>query len=81
MDLHRKLFLLLRLWDGCGLLDPFDDFPRATNNVMSSHARVAAAARRRHGLEVEDDGHLKDTYSRYLQLVFHQTQWPMLGKY
>jgi hypothetical protein len=33
MELHRGLFLLLRLRDGCGLLDPFDDFPSAINNV------------------------------------------------
>jgi hypothetical protein len=32
-ELHRQFFLLLRLWDGCGLLDPFGDFPSATNNV------------------------------------------------
>jgi hypothetical protein len=25
-ELHRYFFLLLRLRDGCGLLDPFDDF-------------------------------------------------------
>jgi hypothetical protein len=31
-ELHRQFFLLLRLRDGCGLIDPFDDFPFATNN-------------------------------------------------
>jgi hypothetical protein len=31
-ELHRQFFLLLRLWDGCGLLDPFGDFLSATNN-------------------------------------------------
>jgi hypothetical protein len=59
-ELHRQFFLLLRLWDGCGLLDPFDDFPSATNNVRLTQGGAAAAARRRHGLEVEDEGLLKD---------------------
>jgi hypothetical protein len=59
-ELHRRLFLRLRLWDGCGLLDPFGDFPSATNNVRPALGGAAAVARRRHGLEVEDEGHLKD---------------------
>jgi hypothetical protein len=46
--------------DGCGLLDPFSDFPSATNNVRPTQGGAAAAARRRHGLEVEDEGLLKD---------------------
>jgi hypothetical protein len=25
-ELHRQFFLLLRLWEGCSLLDPFSDF-------------------------------------------------------
>jgi hypothetical protein len=32
-ELHRRLFLILHLRDGCGLLDPFGNFPSATNNV------------------------------------------------
>ena len=59
-ELHRQFFLLLRLRDGGGLLDPFGDFPSATNNVRPDQGGAAAAARRRHGLEVEDEGHLKD---------------------
>jgi hypothetical protein len=59
-ELHRQFFLLLRLRDGCGLLDPFGDFLSATNNVRPTQGRAAAAARRRHGLEVEDEGLLKD---------------------
>jgi hypothetical protein len=59
-ELHLRLFLLLRLRDGCGLLDPFGDFPSATNNVRPAQGGAAAAARRRHGLKVEDEGHLKD---------------------
>jgi hypothetical protein len=59
-ELHRQFFLLLRLRDGCGLLDPFGDFPSATNNVRPTQGGAAAAARRRHGLEVEDEGLLKD---------------------
>jgi hypothetical protein len=41
-------------WDRCGLLDPFDHFPFASNNTRS------AAARRQHSLEVEDEGRLKN---------------------
>ena len=59
MELHRRFILFLRLWDGCGLFDPFGDFPSATNNV-GALGGAAAAAHRRHGLEVEDEGHLKD---------------------
>jgi hypothetical protein len=57
-ELDRQFFLLLRLWDGCGLFDPFGDFPSATNNVRPTGA--AASARHRDGLEVEDEGLLKD---------------------
>jgi hypothetical protein len=59
-ELHRQFFLLLRLRDGCGLLDPFGNFPSATNNVKPTQRGAAAAARRRHSLEVEDEGILKD---------------------
>jgi hypothetical protein len=59
-ELHRPFFLLLRLRDGCGLLDPFDDFPSVTNNVRPTQEGAAAAAHRRHGLEVEGEGLLKD---------------------
>jgi hypothetical protein len=59
-ELRRQLFLLLCLQDGCGLLDPFNDFPSATNNVRPTQGEATAAARRRHGLEVEDEGLLKD---------------------
>jgi hypothetical protein len=31
--LYQRLFLILRLWDGCSLIDPFGDFPSVTNNV------------------------------------------------
>jgi hypothetical protein len=59
-ELHRQFFLLLCLRDGCGLLDPFSDFPSATNNVRLTQGGAAAAVHRRHGLEVEDEGLLKD---------------------
>jgi hypothetical protein len=49
---------MIHLRDGCGLHDPFGDFPSATNNVKPTQG--GAAARRRHGLEVEDEGLLKD---------------------
>jgi hypothetical protein len=58
-ELHRQFFLL-RLWDGCGHLDPFGNFPSATNNVKPTQGRAAAMARHRHGLKVEDEGFLKD---------------------
>jgi hypothetical protein len=56
-ELHRQFILLLRLRDGCGLFDPFGDFPSTTNNVKPTQRE--AAARRRHDLEVEDEGLLK----------------------
>jgi hypothetical protein len=59
-ELHRQFFLLLCLWDECGLLDLFGDFPSATNKVRSTQEGVAAAARHRYGLEIEDEGLLKD---------------------
>jgi hypothetical protein len=58
-ELHRQFFLL-HLRDGCGLLDPFGDFTSATNNVRPTQRGAAAATRRRHGLEVEDEGLLKN---------------------
>jgi hypothetical protein len=57
---HRQLFPLLRLRDECGLHNPFGDFPSATNNVKPTQGGAAVAARRRYGLEVEDEGLLKD---------------------
>jgi hypothetical protein len=45
-ELHWQFFLLLRLRDGCGLFDPFGDFPSATNNVRPTHGGAAVAARR-----------------------------------
>jgi hypothetical protein len=59
-ELHRQFILLLCLWDGCGFLGPFGDFPFATNNVRPAMRGAAAVAHRRHGLEVEDEGHLKN---------------------
>jgi hypothetical protein len=59
-ELHRQFFLLLHLSDGCGILDPFDDFPSATNNMRLTQGGAPAVARCRHGLKVEDEGLLKD---------------------
>jgi hypothetical protein len=59
-ELHRQFFLLLHLRDGCGLLDPFGNFPSATNNVRPTQEGATAAACRRHSLEFEDEGLLKD---------------------
>jgi hypothetical protein len=59
-ELHRQFILLLHLRDECGFLGPFGDFPPATNDARPVMGGAAAAARRRHGLEVEDEGHLKD---------------------
>jgi hypothetical protein len=74
-ELHRQFFLLLRLRDGCGLLNLFDDFPSATNNVRSSQGGAAAAARHRHGLEVEDEGLLKDLIVIFTFLGILCTVW------
>jgi hypothetical protein len=60
MELHRQFILFLQLRDGCGLFDPFDDFPSKTNNVRAAQGGAAAAGHCRHGLEVEDEGHLKN---------------------
>jgi hypothetical protein len=54
-ELHRQFLLLLRLPNKYGLLDPFGDFPSAINKVKPTQEGAAAAARRRHGLEVEDE--------------------------
>jgi hypothetical protein len=54
-ELHRRFSLLLRLWERCGLLDPFGDFPSAINNIRPTQGGATAAARHRHGLEVEDE--------------------------
>jgi hypothetical protein len=59
-ELYRQFLLLLHLGDGCGLLDSFGDFPSATNNIRPTQGEAVAAAHRRHGLEVEDKGLLKD---------------------
>jgi hypothetical protein len=53
-------FFFVSGMDICGLLGPFGDFPSAINNVRPALEGAAAAARHRHGLEVEDEGHLKD---------------------
>jgi hypothetical protein len=57
---HQGASSLLRLRDKCVLLDPFGDFPSITNNARPTQRGAAAATRRRHGLEVEDEGLLKD---------------------
>jgi hypothetical protein len=38
----------------------FNDFSSAPSNVKPAHGGATAAALRPHGLEVEDEGHLKD---------------------
>ena len=47
VELYRRFILLLRHRDGCGLFDPFGDFPSATNNVRPAQGGAAAAARHR----------------------------------
>jgi hypothetical protein len=61
MKLHRPLFLRSRLWDRCGLLDPFSEFSFASSNVRPVQRGAVAAACHRHGLEVEDEGRLKNS--------------------
>jgi hypothetical protein len=59
-ELHRQFFLLLRLRDGSGLLEPFGDFLYVTNNVRTTQGGAATAAPHRHSLEVKDEGLSKD---------------------
>jgi hypothetical protein len=66
--LHRRLFLLLCLRDGCGLLDPFRNFLSATNNVRPIQGGAAAATRRQHGLEVADEAHLKGLFVFFVSI-------------
>ena len=75
MEFHRRFILLLWLWDGCGLFDPFGDFTSTTNNVKPVLGGAAAAARRRHGLEVEDEGHLKDLVVIFVFFELFCTVW------
>jgi hypothetical protein len=63
-ELHRQFILLLHLWNRCGLLNRFGDFPSATNNVRPALGGAAAAARRQRGLEVQDEG------LRFLRISF-----------
>jgi hypothetical protein len=49
---------------------PFGDFPSATNNVRPALGGAAAAARRRPGLEVDDEGHLKDFDVFFIFVLF-----------
>jgi hypothetical protein len=67
--LRRQFFILLHLQDGCDLLNLFGDFSSATNNVRSTQRETAATARRRHGLEVEDEGLLKDLIVIFIFLI------------
>jgi hypothetical protein len=60
MDFHWSLFFLLHLRKGCGLFDPFDDFPSTINNIRPTQGGAVEAARRRHGLEVKNKGRLKN---------------------
>ena len=58
MELNWRFILLLRLQDRCGFVDPFGDFPSASNNIWPALGGAAAAACRRHSLEVEDEGQI-----------------------
>ena len=75
MEFHRRFILLLRLWDRCGLFDPFGDFLSATNKVKPVLGGAAAAARRRHGLEVEDEGHFKNLVVIFVLFELFCTVW------
>jgi hypothetical protein len=68
-ELYRQFFLLFCLRGGCGLFDPFGDFPSITNNVRPTPRGAAAATRHRHGLEVKDEGLLKDFAVIFVFLV------------
>jgi hypothetical protein len=45
-ELYRQFFLLLCLRDGCGLVNPFSDFPSTTNNVRPTQGGAVVAVRR-----------------------------------
>jgi hypothetical protein len=45
------------MWWICGLLDPFGNFPSTSNNDRSFQW---GAARHWHGLDIQDEWHLKD---------------------
>jgi hypothetical protein len=45
---------------GMWSFDPFGDFPSATNNIRPTQRGAAAATHHRYGLEVEDEGLLKN---------------------
>jgi hypothetical protein len=64
-ELHRQFFL--------GLLDPFGVLPSATKNVTPTQGGAAVAAHHRHGLEVEDEGLLKDIVVIFVFLEVHCT--------
>jgi hypothetical protein len=49
---------------------PFGDFPSATNNARPIQEGEVAAAHHRHGLEVEDEGLLKDLIVIFVFLGF-----------
>jgi hypothetical protein len=40
-NLNQRLFLLC-LWNACGLLDPFGDFPYTTNNIRPAQGGAAS---------------------------------------
>jgi hypothetical protein len=60
-ELHRQFFLY-----ECGLLDPFDDFPSATNNVRSTQVGAAAARRHQHGLKMKGFSRISLSFSFFL---------------
>ena len=68
MELHRWFIFLLRLQDGCSLHDPFGNFPSASKNTRTALGRAAVVACRRHGLEVEHEGHLEDLVVIFVSL-------------
>jgi hypothetical protein len=51
--LQWQFFLLLYLQDGCDLVDPYGDFPSATNNIRPTQGGAIAAVCCRHGLELK----------------------------
>jgi hypothetical protein len=61
--------LLLHPREGCGLLERFDDFPSATNNIRQVQGGATTAVGYRHDLEVEVEGLLKDHVAIFVFLV------------
>jgi hypothetical protein len=56
-------------------LDPFGDFLSAANNIKPTRGGAAAVPHYRHGLEVEDEGNIKDFF---VISIFIEVLWNVI---